>query len=91
MNRFITDVFPTLTSPTKTILCLTIIIELPPSEISSVIFILINKMDTNLTSQLLYLVQNNTGAKLEKIIEQILESNLINFRDFLELENIKSV
>lgn len=48
-------------------------------------------MDTNLTSQLRYLVQNNTGAKLEKVIEQILESNLINLQQFLELENVKSV
>ncbi len=48
-------------------------------------------MDTNLLSQLQYLVQNNTGPKLEKIIEQILESSLINTNEFLQNENIKSV
>jgi hypothetical protein len=48
-------------------------------------------MDTNLASQLKYLVQNNSGAKIEKIIEQILESDLININDFLQYENIKSV
>jgi hypothetical protein len=48
-------------------------------------------MDTNLASQLKYLVQNNTGVKIEKIIEQILESNLINLKEFLDFVNIKNV
>lgn len=48
-------------------------------------------MDTNLTRQLAFLVQQNTGVKLEKIIEQILESNVYNVNDLLENENVKSV
>ena len=48
-------------------------------------------MDTNLASQLKYLVQSNTGLKLEKVIEQVLESNLYNTSDILENENVKNV
>ncbi len=48
-------------------------------------------MDTNLSMQLAYLVNQNTGMKLEKVIEQILESNLINTNDLFESENVKNV
>lgn len=48
-------------------------------------------MDTNISRQLGFLVQQNTGVKLEKVIEQILESNLYNTNDFLENENVKAL
>jgi hypothetical protein len=48
-------------------------------------------MDTNLHQQISYLVNQNTGIKLEKIIEQILESNLIYIYDLFVNENVQSV
>ena len=48
-------------------------------------------MDTNIAKQLHFLVMQNTWLKLEKIIEQILESSLYNTNDILENENVKSV
>lgn len=48
-------------------------------------------MDTSLSRQLQFLVQENTGAKLEKVIEQILESNLYTTNDILEHKNVQSV
>ena len=48
-------------------------------------------MDTNIAKQLHFLVLQNTGIKLEKIIEQILESSLYNTNDILENENVKAV
>ena len=48
-------------------------------------------MDTNLSRQFAFLVQQSTGVKLEKIIEQILESSFINTNDLFESENVKLV
>jgi hypothetical protein len=48
-------------------------------------------MDTTLSRQLQFLVGQNTGVKLEKILEQVLESNLYNTNDILENENVKAV
>jgi hypothetical protein len=48
-------------------------------------------MDTNLAKQLSFLVNENTGPKLEKVIEQIIESNLYNVNDLLEHKNIQAV
>jgi hypothetical protein len=48
-------------------------------------------MDTNIEKQLIYLVTQNTGLKLEKIIEQILESKLILKNDVFIHPNVQSV
>jgi hypothetical protein len=48
-------------------------------------------MDTNIYKQLLFLVSQNTGIKLEKIIEQVLESNIYSMNEILENENVKNV
>lgn len=48
-------------------------------------------MDTNIYKQLLFLVSQNTGIKLEKIIEQVLESNIYSMSEILENENVKNV
>jgi hypothetical protein len=48
-------------------------------------------MDTNLAKQLTFLVNENTGAKLEKVIEQILGSNLYNVNDLLAHKHIQEV
>jgi hypothetical protein len=48
-------------------------------------------MDTNIHKQLLFLVNQNSGIKLEKIIEQVIESSVININEFLESENVKKV
>ncbi len=48
-------------------------------------------MDTNVSRQLEFLVNENTGFRLEKIIEQILESDVYNINDILENNNIKAV
>lgn len=48
-------------------------------------------MDTTLARQLSFLVQENTGVKLEKIIEQVLESNMTNLSEILEHNNVKQV
>ncbi len=48
-------------------------------------------MDTNLTTQLFYLVQQNTGIKLEKIIEQILVSNIFQTKEIIQHPNIQEV
>jgi hypothetical protein len=48
-------------------------------------------MDTNLTKQLNFLVNENIGTKLEKVIEQIIESGLYNVNDLFEHQNIQAV
>lgn len=48
-------------------------------------------MDTNLSKQLHFLVNDNTGVKLERVVEQILESNLYNIGDIVKHNNIASV
>lgn len=48
-------------------------------------------MDTNIEKQLIYLVTQNTGVQLEKIIEQILESKLILINEILIHPNVQSV
>jgi hypothetical protein len=48
-------------------------------------------MDTNLSKQLYFLVNENTGVKLEKVIEQIVESNLYNINELLEHKNVQAV
>jgi len=48
-------------------------------------------MDTNIEKQLIYLVTQNTGFQIEKIIEQILESKLILISDILIHPNVQSV
>jgi len=48
-------------------------------------------MDTNLYKQFESLVNENTGPKLEKIIEQILESKLYNTYNLLQHKNIQAV
>jgi hypothetical protein len=48
-------------------------------------------METNISKQLYFLVEENSGTKLEKVIEQILESNIYNVSDFLKHKNVKAV
>jgi hypothetical protein len=48
-------------------------------------------MDTSINKQLQFLVQEHTGVKLEKTIEQILESNLYNTKDLLDSKNVLAV
>jgi hypothetical protein len=48
-------------------------------------------MDTNLSKQLHFLVAQNAGIKLEKVIEQILESNLFNTSEILSHPNVQAV
>lgn len=48
-------------------------------------------MDTSIAKQLQFLVNENTGAKLEKVIEQILESDIYSTSDLLSHPNMESV
>jgi hypothetical protein len=48
-------------------------------------------MDTNLVKQFMFLINENTGAKLEKIIEQVIESEVININELFNNENVKKV
>lgn len=48
-------------------------------------------MDTSLIKQFSFLIDKNSGAKLEKIIEQVLESNLLNINDLYLKINIHAV
>jgi hypothetical protein len=48
-------------------------------------------MDTNLIKQFMFLMKENKGAKLEKIIEQIIESDLININELFVCENVQEV
>ena len=48
-------------------------------------------MDTNITKQFHVLIEQNTGNKLENILEQILESNVLNINQFFIHPNIQAV
>ena len=48
-------------------------------------------MDTSITKQFAFLIEQNSGAKLEKVIEQILESNVLNINEFCNHKNIQAV
>ena len=48
-------------------------------------------MDTNVTKQLIYLVHQNTGIKLEKVIEQILISSIYHTNEIFQHPNIQEV
>jgi hypothetical protein len=54
-------------------------------------FILYINMDTNLSQQFLFLAKENTGTKLEKVIEQILESNMYNVYELYTSPNVQAV
>lgn len=48
-------------------------------------------MDTSIAKQFTVLIDQNTGAKLEQIIEQIIESNIININEYFLHKNIQAV
>jgi len=48
-------------------------------------------MDTNLSKQFLFLINENTESKLEKVIEQILDSDVIDTNEYLSNKNIIEV
>lgn len=48
-------------------------------------------METSQLKQFAFLVKENKGAALEKIIEQILSSDLYYFFEYLSMPNIKEV
>ncbi len=48
-------------------------------------------MDTNVSKQLIYLVQQNSGIKLEKVIEQILISDIYFTHEIFHHPNIQEV
>lgn len=48
-------------------------------------------MDTTITKQFYCLIEQNTGSKLEKVIEQILESSIININHCFLHKNVQAV
>jgi len=48
-------------------------------------------MDTTITKQFYCLIEQNTGTKLENIIEQILESNILNINHLFLHKNVQAV
>jgi|LauGreDrversion4_2_1035121.scaffolds.fasta_scaffold1889609_1 hypothetical protein len=48
-------------------------------------------MDTTITKQFYCLIEQNSGTKLEKIIEQILESNILNINHLFLHKNVQAV
>jgi hypothetical protein len=48
-------------------------------------------MDTNLVKQFMFLMNENKAGRLEKIIEQIIESDLININELFVSENVQEV
>ena len=48
-------------------------------------------MDTNLSKQFSFLINENTESKLEKVIEQILASDIIDINEYLSYKNIIQV
>jgi hypothetical protein len=48
-------------------------------------------MDTNLVKQFMFLMNENCGPKLEKIIEQVIESEIVNVNELFCNENAQKV
>lgn len=48
-------------------------------------------MDTSLYREFYFLIDQNTGSKLEKIIEQVLDSNILNINNLFLHKNIQAV
>ena len=48
-------------------------------------------MDTTIAKQFHFLIELNTGTKLENVIEQILGSNILNINQLFIHHNIQAV
>jgi hypothetical protein len=48
-------------------------------------------MDSSISQQLKIFINENKGAKLENVLEKVLESDIYNFNDIINNHNVNEV